>query len=113
MVDYTLYQSLQKLREADDVDSLMLDFTLPGYPDFELMPGGSDVLLTSENLDLYIEKVLDATIGAGVTSQVNSFREGFQELISIHFFDCFSVEDISIMISGEDKEVWDFQGIKN
>ena len=39
------------------VEDLGLDFTLPGYPNIELMKGGKDVTVTLENLAQYVKLV--------------------------------------------------------
>ena len=62
------------------VSDLCLTFTLPGYPDYELVPGGGDVEVTADNLGHYIDAVVDATLGAGIEAQLKAFREGFNEV---------------------------------
>ena len=48
------------------LESLYLDFTCPGHPDVELCEGGADKAVTVDNLEEYIEAVIDATLGSGV-----------------------------------------------
>lgn len=62
------------------VSDLCLTFTLPGYPDYELVPGGGDVEVTADNLGHYIDAVVDATLGSGIEAQLKAFREGFNEV---------------------------------
>ena len=40
------------------LEDLCLVFTLPGYDDFELVPGGSEIEVTLENLQEYIDSVI-------------------------------------------------------
>src|SRR4051812_14171407 len=49
--------SLIEVHEAK-IDDLCLDFTLPGYPDIALKPGGADIPVTIHNVDAYIQHVL-------------------------------------------------------
>jgi E3 ubiquitin-protein ligase TRIP12 len=51
-----------------------------GYPEYELVAGGSDLLVTSANLGQWIAGVVDATIGRGVERQLAAFRAGFNEV---------------------------------
>ena len=51
-----------------------------GYPEYELRPGGADVAVDRRNVGDYICGVVDASIGAGIASQVAAFRDGFQEV---------------------------------
>lgn len=62
------------------VEDLCLCFTLPGQPDYELLPGGADVPVDSSNLTAYIQAVVDATLGSGISEQLAAFREGFGEV---------------------------------
>jgi E3 ubiquitin-protein ligase TRIP12 len=71
------------------IDDLDLDFTLPGYPDIELKPGGKDVAVNIHNLDEYLKMVVDWTLVRGVARQVESFKEGVASVLplsSLHTF---------------------------
>lgn len=59
--------ALQNIRLRDAaVEDLSLDFTLPGYPNIELCPHGSDTTVTIDNVDEYIHAVLKYTLQTGV-----------------------------------------------
>ena len=70
---------------------LSLDFTLPGYgielkvcllggvarwPLTLLQEGGAHVDVDDHNLEEYLALVLEQTLGAGITRQVQAFQEG-------------------------------------
>lgn len=93
-----------------DITGMLLDFTLPGYTNFHLLPNGSDIDVTRENLDEYIALLCDATVGKGVTNQIDSFRKGFNQIISVSYFDCFTSDEIMLIVGGEKDEGWDTQG---
>ena len=65
------------------LESLYLDFTCPGHPDVELCEGGADKTVTLDNLEEYIEAVVDATLGSGVKAQVLALRAGFEDIMPI------------------------------
>merc|ERR1712093_898247 len=50
------------------IDDLGLDFTLPGYP-IELIPNGGRTTVDIDNVQLYLDKVIDFTLGTGVQRQ--------------------------------------------
>lgn len=107
-----LYQSLVSLKNetsSESFDAMSLDFTLPGFPDYELLPGGAIINVTSENIDQYIKLVVDATVGSGVFSQLESFRKGFHRIIPIHYFGCFTQDEIMNIIGGESNNDWTVQ----
>lgn len=51
-----------------------------GYPEYELMPGGADMTVDSSNLAVWIDAVVDATLGSGITAQLDAFKAGFNEV---------------------------------
>lgn len=79
---------------------LCLTFTLPGYPDLELTPGGSDVDVTDANLGEYIDAVVDATLGSGIESQLKAFREGFNEVFPLSTLECFYEDEVETLLCG-------------
>ncbi|KAF8819176.1 HECT-domain (ubiquitin-transferase) domain-containing protein [Cardiosporidium cionae] len=106
--DYTLFtvidvvaaRSLQQLVDVrsngEDVSSLGLDFTLLGSdPPIELIPNGSQIPLTNENLDLYIHRVCAISLYEGVALQVWAFRFGFSTLLPLWSLQLFSSAEIA------------------
>lgn len=59
------------------VEDLCLYFTLPGYPEYELVPGGTDIEVTSRNAEEYCDLVVAAFLEHGVRAQVDAFILGF------------------------------------
>lgn len=62
------------------VEELCLDFTLPGYPEYELKPGGGECSVTLGNLEEYVRLLLRASLADGVAPQVDAFRAGFNQV---------------------------------
>ena len=94
---------------SDELNLLELEFALPGYPEYNLLSGNSQLLVCSDNVRLYVENVIDATIGSGVFEQIQSFKGGFNKIIPIEFFSCFNPLEFSSIISGEEVDNWTFQ----
>jgi E3 ubiquitin-protein ligase TRIP12 len=86
-------------------EDLSLDFTLPGYPNIELIPGGSNVNVTVENVGDFVSKVIDFTLGQGVRRQVNAFRVGFSQVFPYSALQAFTPDEL-VMLFGRVEEDW-------
>ncbi|KAJ7625532.1 hypothetical protein FB45DRAFT_921679 [Roridomyces roridus] len=92
------------LVENVSIDDLALDFTIPGY-DIELRPGGRDIAVTEENVEEYVQEVLDAIIGQGAQLQAKAFREGFSKVFPITDLQAFSADEL-VLLFGNSEEDW-------
>ena len=90
------------------IDDLSLDFTLPGYPEVELVPGGSDVSVNIDNVDMYIDKVVSMTLGGGVRRQIDAFRKGFSEVFPYPALSAFTPTEL-VSLFGRIEEDWSLQ----
>ncbi|CDO68376.1 hypothetical protein BN946_scf184815.g23 [Trametes cinnabarina] len=86
------------------IEDLGLDFTVPGY-DIELRPGGRDIPVTADNVDEYIQEVVDAIIGKGAQTQAQAFREGFSKVFPIGDLQAFTSDELA-MLFGNAEEDW-------
>ncbi|RAK96133.1 HECT-type E3 ubiquitin transferase UFD4 [Aspergillus ibericus CBS 121593] len=87
------------------VEDLSLDFTLPGYPAIELIKNGSNIPVTIENVDLYVDRVVDMTLGSGVQRQVEAFRAGFSQVFPYSALRTFTPNEL-VMLFGRAEEDW-------
>ena len=90
------------------IDDLSLDFTLPGYPAIELAENGSDVTVTMDNVESYMEKVIDMTLGSGVQRQVDAFRIGFSQVFPYTALRAFTPKELE-MLFGQVEEDWSLE----
>ena len=86
------------------VEDLYLDFTLPGYPEIELIPDGGQARLTIDNVDLYLEKVIDMTLGSGVHRQVDAFRAGFSQVFPYSALSAFTPDELCNLFGRVDED---------
>ncbi|KAH8903076.1 hypothetical protein BR93DRAFT_987001 [Coniochaeta sp. PMI_546] len=86
------------------IDDLCLDFTLPGFPEIELVPNGAQMSLSMENVDLYLEKVIDMTLGAGVRRQVDAFRTGFSQVFPYSALSAFTPDELCTLFGRTDED---------
>eukprot|EP00250_Pteridium_aquilinum_P022187 c25318_g3_i1 orf=376-6123(+) len=96
----------QALRFRDaKIEDLCLDFTLPGYPDYELKPDGKNIGVNMESLEEYIALVVDCTLRAGIAPQMDAFRSGFNEVFQVSSLQIFNEEELDYLLCGC-REVW-------
>ena len=107
--------SAQKAKEASKftinkaaLADLGLDFTLPGYPDIELIENGANTPVTMDNVARYVEKVIDMTLGSGVQRQVDQFRAGFSEVFPYSALKAFTPNEL-VMLFGRVEEDWSIE----
>ncbi|EHK21483.1 uncharacterized protein TRIVIDRAFT_78510 [Trichoderma virens Gv29-8] len=90
------------------LEDLCLDFTLPGYPDIELQEHGSLKRVTIENVDLYLERVIDMTLGSGVKRQIDAFRTGFSQVFPYTALRAFTPDEL-VSLFGRVEEDWSLE----
>ena len=102
-------QAIQQITvKGARVEDLGLDFTLPGYPSIELQDDGANIDVTIDNLDVYIKKVIDYTLGAGVQRQVDAFRAGFSLVFPYSALRSFTPDEL-VMLFGRSEEDWSLE----
>ncbi|KAI0973265.1 HECT-domain-containing protein [Xylaria arbuscula] len=94
--------------DGTTLDDLALDFTLPGFPEIELIPRGSHVQVTIDNVDSYLDKVIDMTLGRGVKRQVDAFRTGFSQVFPYSALSAFTPDELVILF-GRAEEDWSLE----
>ena len=106
-VDATLARSMASMHKmpADEVESLGLDFTLPGYESIELHAGGRNETVTGANVEQYISEVLDMTLRKGIRAAVRAFRQGFNLIFPISAMSSFTADEL-VMLFGNTEEDW-------
>lgn len=92
------------------IDDLGLDFTLPGYSSIELLPNGSQISVTIDNVELYLEKVIDMTLQSGVQRQVDAFRAGFSQVFPYSALSAFTPDEL-VMLFGRIEEDWSLESM--
>ena len=90
------------------MEDLALDFTLPGYPEIELIPNGSNISVTLDNIQQYIDRVLDLTLGSGVRPQIEAFQAGFSQVFSYSSLKAFTPGEL-VMLFGRSQEDWSIE----
>jgi E3 ubiquitin-protein ligase TRIP12 len=107
----------QKVADTENItidgvklDELCLDFTLPGYPNIQLEDNGSQKRVTIDNVDTYLEKVIDMTLGSGVRRQVDAFRAGFSQVFPYSALSAFTPDEL-VTLFGRVDEDWSLESM--
>lgn len=90
------------------IEDLGLDFTLPGYPGIELIEKGQDTAVTMDNVQDYVDKVLDLSLGSGVRRQVEAFQNGFSQVFAYSTLKAFTPDEL-VMLFGRVDEDWSIE----
>ncbi|KAI4721447.1 hypothetical protein E4T48_02249 [Aureobasidium sp. EXF-10727] len=102
-------QAIKNIRIKDaSVEDLGLDFTLPGYPSIELQPKGAEIDVTIDNVELYVERVIDFTLGQGIQKQVDAFCAGFSQVFPYSALNAFTPDEL-VMLFGRAEEDWSLE----
>lgn len=114
-VDRRLSLSLRKLSELaksarildqpDLIEAMELYYLLPGNSDYELVPNGAQVKVTTDNVNNYIQLVIEAVLLHGVANQVTSLAEGFSTVFPVNSIKVFSSQELR-QIFGAKEEDW-------
>ncbi|KAJ8899755.1 hypothetical protein K2173_019455 [Erythroxylum novogranatense] len=89
------------------IEDLTLDFTLPGYPDYILSHDQDQDIVTMDNLEEYLSRVVDATIHTGISRQVEAFKSGFNQVFPIKHLQIFREEEVEHLLCGQ-RDLWAF-----
>ncbi|KAK4973955.1 hypothetical protein LTR28_011158 [Elasticomyces elasticus] len=90
------------------IEDIGLDFTLPGYSSIELQPNGANINVTIDNVGVYVEKVIEFTLGSGVQRQVDAFRTGFSSVFPYSALKAFTPDEL-VMLFGRVDEDWSLE----
>ncbi|PVU89629.1 hypothetical protein BB561_005256 [Smittium simulii] len=110
-IDSKTDNSKQKIKSGaahSSIEDLCIDFTLPGYQDFELCKNGSEILVNNDNLQQYLDLVCEAFMESGLKIALESFKQGFSNVIPIEFISSYSVSELSIIfgLTETNSEYW-------
>jgi hypothetical protein len=114
-VDLELYRNLIWLKNNSNVEGLGLDFTvtyaspLGKAMTFELIPNGSDVLVTDDNKIEYLQLRLKHRMLDSIKPQLESFLKGIYEVVPPDLLSVFDYQELELLMCGiEDLDVDDW-----
>nr|XP_011461878.1 PREDICTED: E3 ubiquitin-protein ligase UPL1 isoform X1 [Fragaria vesca subsp. vesca] len=111
-VDPDYYKNLKWMLENDVSDIPDLTFSMDAdeekhilyeknqVTDYELKPGGRNIRVTEETKHEYVDLVADHILTNAIRPQINSFLEGFNELVPRELIWIFNDKELELLISG-------------
>nr|DAD23683.1 TPA_asm: hypothetical protein HUJ06_025146 [Nelumbo nucifera] len=111
-VDPDYYKNLKWMLENDVSDIPDLTFSMDAdeekhilyekteVTDYELIPGGRNIRVTEETKHEYVDLVAEHILTNAIRPQINSFLEGFNELIPRELISIFNDKELELLISG-------------
>ncbi|GKV14839.1 hypothetical protein SLEP1_g25650 [Rubroshorea leprosula] len=111
-VDPDYYKNLKWMLENDVSDILDLTFSMDAdeekhilygkteVTDYELKPGGRNSRVTEETKHEYVDLVADHILTNAIRPQINSFLDGFNELVPRELISIFNDKELELLISG-------------
>jgi len=103
-VDEPVYKNLNWMLD-NDVAVLDLAFCIDvdrfgEISEVELVPGGANIPVTNENKREYVDRVVQVKLVERIKKQMESFKEGFFELIPASLVNIFNAQELEMVISG-------------
>lgn len=111
-VDPDYYKNLKWMLENDVSDIPDLTFSMDAdeekhilyekgeVTDYELKPGGRNIRVTEETKHEYVDLVADHILTNAIRPQINSFLDGFRELVPGELVSIFNDKELELLISG-------------
>ena len=88
-----------------ELDSLMVNFTLPGT-DIELCNQGEDKFLSADNVNEYLSLLHERILGLGIEYFAQSFKQGFDKVFKTSNLQVFTSLELETSICGSYNEIW-------
>lgn len=92
------------------IGDLALDFTYPGDCELRLVSSGECLNVDMLNVEDYIEKVIEYTLGTGIKKQLEEFYSGFSKVFSYEAMYSFSPDELVVMC-GQGEENWSYEAL--
>jgi hypothetical protein len=105
-VDVELYRNLMWLKNNNNVDSLGLYFTvtydtgIDRPVSYDLVLNGSEIAVTDENKDLYLQLRLQHRMLDSIKPQLKSLLHGIYEVISPDLLSVFDYQELELLMCG-------------
>jgi len=104
-IDPEYYKNLKWILDNDITDTLELTFSFE-QEEFgvvkliELKPGGKNIAVSNENKEEYVRLITENKMTTAIKAQINSFIEGFYDLIDPELISMFTPSELELLISG-------------
>ena len=93
-------------------EDLFVNFTLPGFPDVEMIEGGSDRILDIDNLEEYLKLLVWWLLYKNPQESIKQVRSGFERIVDPSLLKYVYPHDCDEFICGLTKEEWTVDYLK-
>lgn len=84
-----------------------------GYDSADLIPNGSQIDVTIENVEEYCDLTINFCLQNGIAKQLEAFYNGFSQVFPLKKLSAFSPEEARKMICGEQHPQWTHEDLIN
>ncbi|XP_043929755.1 E3 ubiquitin-protein ligase HECTD1 isoform X1 [Protopterus annectens] len=84
-----------------------------GFTALDLKPNGEDEMVTIDNADEYVEAMFDCCMHTAIKKQMESFRDGFNQVFPMEKLSSFSHEEVQMILCGNQSPTWTADDIIN
>ncbi|CAM9274334.1 unnamed protein product [Ectocarpus fasciculatus] len=104
-LDDQVYRNLEGLQDLEDVSQLYLDFTvnedqLGSTTEVSLVPGGADLTVTKENLNMYLDSQVKYRLMTRISGQLGELLRGFYEVVPEPLLSVFDFQELELLLHG-------------
>lgn len=104
-IDEQIYRNLLDLLDIDCLEDICLDFVvtedhLGSQETVELVPGGTDITVTNDNLPQYLEAQLKYRTLGRVRSQLAELLRGFYDVVPEPLLAILDFQDLELLLHG-------------
>ncbi|BES94932.1 Sad1 / UNC-like C-terminal [Nesidiocoris tenuis] len=113
------YMSCSAAGQPVRLEDLAFTFTyLPSSSIFQfsgadLVSNGSDIEVTMENIEDYIDLTIDFCLEKGISRQMEAFRNGFSTVFSMDKLRSFTPQETRLMLCGDQNPQWTREDLLN
>ena len=100
--DIEIYKSLKSIINTDlkNNEDIFFVWEINGK-EYEIVDGGKNILVSNQNKNIFVNKVIEFICYKSIEVELNSLREGFFNLLSINYIQIFTVEEFNFILSGQ------------
>jgi len=95
------------LVDDKNIEDMYLYFTVPGY-NWDLKEGGSNILVTLDNIEEYVQLSFEFLLDKGIRRQMKAFRNGFNYVFDISHLEIFSPSELDFLLCGVQEDLADW-----
>ena len=94
-------------------EDLCINFTVPGFSDIEMVEGGSELYLTADNIEKYLQLLVWWLLYKGPQEKLECIRAGYISILDEEYFVSLLPVDMDNMLYGIKAEPWTIEELSN